>query len=249
MITSLQNSRIKQLRKLHVRKERRKAGKFLIEGFHLLEEALKSHWKVEQIILQNGIDHPFQVDAIETIVVSEEVFQSLSQTETPQGVMAVIAMPEEQTSVGELLLLVDQMQDPGNLGTLIRTADAAGFSTIILGKGTVDVYNDKVIRATQGSLFHVDVIQSDLSEWLEKLQKEGFHILATALEDADSYEEMEVKDKTAIILGNEGAGIQQSFIQKANQTVKIPIYGQAESLNVSIAAGILMYQVQRKLAQ
>lgn len=248
MITSVQNRRVKEWRKLHLRKEREHTQTFLIEGHHLIEEAIKSQWPVKHMIVQKGVEIPFATKEIEIVTVHPKVFRSLSQTESPQGMMAVVSMPGKQERKGNLILLVDQVQDPGNLGTLIRTADAAGFSTVVLGEGTVDVYNDKVLRATQGSLFHVHCIQENLYKKMDRLKEEGFHIIASALEDAIFYEQMRVSEKTALIVGNEGAGIQKKLIEKADQTVKIPIFGKAESLNVSIAAGILMYNVQRKLA-
>src|SRR5699024_7511376 len=136
------------------------------------------------------------------------------------------------------------IQDPGNLGTIIRTADAAGFSNIILGRGTVDLYNDKVIRATQGSLFHIPIVQKDLTESIPRLKESGFSVLATTLQRAKNYRDIEPSEKTAIILGNEGSGVDETLINMADELVKIPIYGKAESLNVGIAAGILMYYIR-----
>src|SRR5699024_10612671 len=143
-------------------------------------------------------------------------------------------------------LLLDAIQDPGNLGAIIRTADAVGFGAVILGEETVDVFNDKVIRATQGSLFHIPVISAKLEDMIEELKEVGFTIWASTLEKATYYDELDVPKKVALILGNEGAGIRQVLLEQADTCVKIPIYGKAESLNVGIAASILMYYIKQK---
>src|SRR5699024_7380004 len=139
------------------------------------------------------------------------------------------------------LLVVDSLQDPGNLGTMIRTADAAGFEAVILGDGSVDLYNEKVIRATQGSIFHIPVFQFDLITNIPVLKQEGFRIWASALSGATSYNVLTPAEKNALVIGNEGAGVSDEVLLLADYQVKIPIYGKAESLNAGIAAGILMY--------
>lgn len=241
MITSTQNSHVKRWRKLQTRKERRKTGTFLVEGFHLIEEAKASNWEIKEVIIREGVDIPSWCEEKLVIFVNDIVFQHIAQTNTPQGLIAVIGMKQHSNFNGNQVVLIDRIQDPGNLGTIIRTADAAGFSAVILGKGTVDLYNNKVIRATQGSLFHIPIIQCDLLEEISKLKQSGFTIWATALQGAKMYTEISNSQKTALILGNEGAGIDEDILQAADSIVKIPIYGKAESLNVSIAAGILMY--------
>lgn len=247
MITSVQNNRVKQWKKLHTRKERMNTNTFLIEGDHLLEEALRSGWKIKEVILEEGEnDLQLETNNLQTTIVSKTVFRHLSQTQSPQGIMAVVYMKESLNIKGEQILIVDRVQDPGNLGTMIRTADAAGFSGIILGEGTVDLYNDKVIRATQGSIFHLPIIQANLVDEINQLKQNGFTILATALEDAVRYDQICIQERTAIVVGNEGAGIQEKILNQADHIVSIPIYGQAESLNVSIAAAILMYHVKSK---
>ncbi|EQB35769.1 hypothetical protein M948_12060 [Virgibacillus sp. CM-4] len=245
LITSVKNDKVKVWKKLHKRKERFKTGTFLIEGFHLVEEAWKSNWQLNEIILQEGNHIPEFCNDIPTVFVSEQVFGMISQTNSPQGIAAIITMKEEYVPVSKgQVLLVDAIQDPGNLGTMIRTADAAGFSEIIVGEDTVDIFNDKVIRSTQGSLFHIPVRQADLQIEIKRLQELGFEVWATALEHAENYATLKPSQKTALIVGNEGNGIKQEFLLDANKIVTIPIYGDAESLNVSVAAGILMYYLK-----
>lgn len=244
MITSIQNTKVKQWKKLHMRKERSKTNRFLVEGFHLIEEAFKSDWAIEQLIIRDDINIPNLYGGLKVEVVSESVFKHISQTETPQGISAVIVKKENASSRGEKILMLDRVQNPGNLGTMIRTADAAGFDSVILGRGTVDVYNDKVIRATQGSLFHLDIKEGNLREEISLLLDEGYEVFATALENAVNYKEITPSSKFALILGNEGTGIDEDILGSANYIVTIPIYGRAESLNVSVAAGILMYHLR-----
>ncbi|SFD59552.1 RNA methyltransferase, TrmH family [Lentibacillus persicus] len=241
MITSLQNEKVKQWTKLQKRKDRNKFGKFLIEGFHLIEEAYQSGWRINEIIIEDDVHKPSWFSQYPIINVNKKVMQHITMTETPQGVAAIVEMKELQIDREAKMLLIDAIQDPGNLGTIIRTADAAGFDAVITGSGTVDLYNDKVIRATQGSLFHIPVLSANLVEKIPELQADGFTVLASALENACSFKAVRVPDKIALILGNEGAGVREEIIRQADNSVKIPIYGKAESLNVSIAAGILMY--------
>ena len=246
MITSSQNSQVKEWRKLHTKKYRAKSNTFLIEGYHLIEEALKSGWTIETIIIQQGIELPNWLAGQKYQLVDKQVFAAITQTEAPQGIAAVVRIKDSAETLGNYLLLIDQVQDPGNLGTMIRTADAAGFSQVVLGKGTVDLYNDKVVRASQGSIFHIPIIEADLLEFIPALQSQTYTVLASALENAVAYDRIEQLEKVALVMGNEGSGIAPEILQLADKRIKIPIYGQAESLNVSIAAGILMYQLRKQ---
>ena len=244
MLTSLQNTRVKQWIKLKKRREREKSQTFLVEGFHLVEEAVKSDWAIQEVIVQENMEAPHWTVHERITQVSKEVFAALADTETPQGIAAVVEMKQFSPEAFRHVLLIDAVQDPGNLGTLIRTADAAGFNGVIIGKGSVDPYNDKVIRATQGSLFHLPLFSGDLKEWVPQLQQQGITVWASALEDAQPYQKISIADKGALIVGNEGAGIKEDLLGLADEKVYIPIYGQAESLNVAVAAGILMYHMK-----
>lgn len=244
MLTSIKNDKVKNWRKLHNRKDREKSGTFLIEGFHLIEEAIKSNWDIHEIIYQDGVELPEWIGEKNVVEVDQKVFQHITQTKSPQGIAAVLGFNRQEKVSGKLYLLLDRIQDPGNLGTIIRTADAAGFDAVILGEGTVDLYNDKTIRATQGSIFHIPVIQENLFEQIPNLKKDGFSIWASALTNSKDYHTIKTNSKVALILGNEGAGINPKLLELADEIVKIPIYGKAESLNVSIAAGILMYHLK-----
>lgn len=245
MITSTQNNHVKDWIKLHSKKHRVRTQTFLIEGFHLVEDALKSGWDIETLIVQDALALPDWLSEHSCTTVSKQVFAAISQTETPQGIAAVVNMQRASEIAGDYLLLVDHVQDPGNLGTMIRTADAAGFSQVVLGRGTVDMYNDKVIRASQGSIFHIPIVDADLLELIPTLQKQTYSVLASALDNSVAYHSVDEFNKVALVMGNEGSGITPELLELADQRIKIPIYGQAESLNVSIAAGILMYHLRK----
>lgn len=248
LITSVQNEQIKRIRQLHKKKGRVKSGTFIVEGFHLLEEAVRAAWDIQTIVVREQTELPSFVDESSVVHVSKHVFAHIAQTDSPQGILAVVSMKTNAFIQTPLTLLIDAVQDPGNVGTMIRTADAAGFGAVIVGEGSADIYNDKVIRATQGSLFHLPVVQMNIEEAMDILRVNNTQIIATALEGAVDYTKMNVHKQMALLVGNEGAGVHQPYIEKANQIVKIPIYGQAESLNVSIAASILMYDMKIKIA-
>ncbi|GGB27861.1 putative tRNA/rRNA methyltransferase YsgA [Lentibacillus populi] len=246
MITSIQNDKAKQWHKLKKKKERVRSKTFLIEGFHLIEEAHASNWKIEEFILLEGTDAPGFSTDYPVFIVSPSVFNHISETKTPQGIAAVVRMKASVWESFEKVLLVDAVQDPGNLGTMIRTADAAGFDAVILGENTVDMYNNKVVRSTQGSLFHIPVFQESLLAKIPVLKDEGFTVWASALMNSVPFTAITPDRKVALIIGNEGAGITEEIIHLADHCVKIPIYGKAESLNASVAAGILMYYIKAK---
>lgn len=242
-IDSLKNPRIKQWKKLQGRKEREKLGLFIVEGFHLVEEAIKNN-VVDSLLIteETNIPYGWDTENINTVCITEEIVKHLSETETPQQVLAICKKIEhEEIPLTGNFLLVDAVQDPGNLGTMIRTADAAGVSAVILGNGCVDLYNSKTLRSTQGSLFHLPIIQGNLAEWIPNLQDNGVKVYGTALENAKSYTECSPSEYTALVVGNEGSGMGKDLLDITDENLFIPLHGKAESLNVSIATGILLY--------
>ncbi|MYL39021.1 TrmH family RNA methyltransferase [Halobacillus litoralis] len=243
MLTSLQNAKVKNWKKLHKRKYRNQTGTFLVEGFHLVEEVMKSGWTVKELIVREETEVTLPDDIPYTIV-SRDVFAAVAETETPQGIAAVVAKEDYTFTPGSLTLMLDAVQDPGNIGTLIRTADAAGFDQVIVGTGSVDIFNDKVIRASQGSLFHLPVLTGDLTDYVGGLKDQGVEIWASTLENAASYKDLPIPEKAALVVGNEGSGISEELVEAADQQVYIPIYGQAESLNAAIAGAVLMYHLK-----
>ncbi len=246
-IESIRNERVKGWKKLHTKKGRQLAQAFLIEGDHLIEEALKEKQVIEALIIDERRKHiPFDTKEIPIIQVTSNVFQEISETDTPQGILAVCHMHEQATVTirrGKYLL-IDHVQDPGNVGTMIRTAASAGFDAVILGKGCADLYNSKTIRATQGSLFHLPIYQIGLEGIVHELQSQHVKVFGSALEEAIDYRSLEKEEAFGLIVGNEGAGVSESLLALCDQNVYIPIYGKVESLNVAVAAGILMYGLQ-----
>ncbi|MBM7571971.1 TrmH family RNA methyltransferase [Aquibacillus albus] len=243
MITSAQNNKVKQWNKLKKKKDRQQLQQFLIEGFHLVQEAVKSEWNLKEVIVEDGVEVPDWLPNCPLTTVSSHVFKAISDTQTPQGIAGVVEIKQQALQSYNKLLLVDAVQDPGNLGTIIRTADAADFDGVVLGEGTVDMYNEKVIRATQGSLFHLPILQENLSETIHFLKQKDVSVWASTLEGAEDYHTLTVPDRVALVVGNEGAGIQPDVLEVSDHKVTIPIFGKAESLNVSIATGILIYHL------
>lgn len=234
VITSKDNKRIKAVRKLLTKKERTKAKQFLIEGEHLVEEALKWNANIlELFVLENS---EFNFD-LKTTVVTKDVMKSLSTLVTPPGIVAVVEM-NTQTINSDRILALDGIQDPGNLGTLIRTADAFNFNRILIGKDTVDPYSDKVLRSSQGSHFHVSIEDTDLVETMNDFDGT---VLTTDLQ-GEALSSQKITGPLMIVLGNEGQGVSDDVLSHANYKVKIDMPGHAESLNVSVAGGILMHQ-------
>ncbi|KAF6510427.1 rRNA methylase [Geobacillus stearothermophilus] len=244
-IESPKNARVKQWKKLQTKKGRDETGLFLLEGFHLVEEAVKSRAPLVELMVDERTAIPPGWDvSVPVVIVTEAVMKAISSTETPQGIAAVCRqLPAELEGV-KTALLIDAVQDPGNLGTMIRTADAAGIDAVILGEGCADVYNPKVVRATQGSLFHLPVVKGDLAQWIARFKEQGIPVYGTALENAVDYRTVPPSSSFALLVGNEGSGVRREWLEMTTETIYIPIYGQAESLNVAVAAGILLYSLQ-----
>ncbi|MFC3418345.1 TrmH family RNA methyltransferase [Salinicoccus hispanicus] len=237
-ITSKDNPRIKEMKKLQSKKYRRKLDQFLIEGEHLIEEAIAHGQKIHTLVFLEGYDHGKYDDlGLETFVVNDSVMKTLSSLETPPGIMAVVSYVAPETE-GRRVLLLDGIQDPGNLGTLLRTADAFGFGRVILSRDTVDAFSDKVLRSAQGSTFHIDITAMDATEAVQHFDGT---VLATDLEGAIPLDEVQGEDPLMIILGNEGRGVSDAVLAQVDRKIKIDMPGASESLNVAIAGGIIMH--------
>ncbi|KMY51180.1 TrmH family RNA methyltransferase [Peribacillus loiseleuriae] len=248
-IESVKNQKVKQWKKLLTKKERELTGTYLIEGFHLVEEALKEGDIVREVIvsIEAVIPAKFKLEGTEVTYVTNEVMNAISDTETPQGIAAICDQKKirfEDLS-SKKVLLIDAVQDPGNIGTMIRTADAAGMDAVILGEGCADAYNPKVIRSTQGSIFHMPVLKGNLTEIIGALKVQNIPVYGTALEKAVSYDQVEKSETFALLVGNEGQGVDKKLLAQTTQNLYIPIFGKSESLNVGIAAGILMYHLRK----
>lgn len=238
MITSAKNEKIKELIKLKKKKYRDETNQFLIEGYHLVEEAYK-HGIVLKIITSVKNDDYQDVEIIE---VNQSVMEKLAFTKTPQPIMALCKMKlhKEVNYSQNRYLLLDRLQDPGNIGTILRTASALGYKDILISQDSVDLYNDKVIRATQGALFTLNISIVDLKEAIKKLQENNVLVYATALKNANVMEDYPRSKKMAFIMGNEGNGVEEDIIDMSDGAMYIPIETM-ESLNVGIASAIVMY--------
>ena len=241
IITSKSNSVIKNAKKLHQKKYRKSS--YLIEGWHLFEEAVQAGAKIERIFTLSEYGEKL-TDYPQTVFVTEEILLDLADSQTPQGIVAIIQKEEEQLpdfTSGKYLFLED-VQDPGNVGTMIRTADAAGFSGVIVSSKSADIYSLKTLRSMQGSHFHVPIYRMAVETFVEEAKKGNLPILATTLsQNSKDYRELAQLEDFALVMGNEGQGISQFMTNQADQLVHITMKGQAESLNVAIAAGILMF--------
>ncbi|MGX6961467.1 TrmH family RNA methyltransferase [Vagococcus xieshaowenii] len=248
-ITSAQNTTIKEAKKLLKNKYRQQTGLYMIEGEHLVEEAINEGQRLEKLFITTDFMIEKQLDGLfaqakEIFEVSDTVMKTLSSLPTPQGIIAILKQTSQALTYPLVapLLLLDNVQDPGNVGTMIRTADAAGYAGVVLGKGCADFYSNKVQRALQGSHFHLPVVQEDLSNFIPDLIASGVEVYATALDkQAKSYRDLNPSTSFAIVMGNEGQGVSQDIIELCTQTIYIPMPGRAESLNVAVAAGILMF--------
>ena len=241
IITSKANSVVKNAKKLHQKKYRKSA--YLIEGWHLFEEAVQAGVTIEKVFaLESYRD---QLAAFpQTIWVSEEILLDLADTQTPQGIVAVIQ--KEEVGLPDLhqgkYLFLEDVQDPGNVGTMIRTADAAGFTGVIVSDKSADIYSLKTLRSMQGSHFHLPIYRMPLASFVEEAKKSNLPILATTLSrESKDYRELSSLENFVLVMGNEGQGISSVMAESADQLVHIGMKGRAESLNVAIAAGILMF--------
>lgn len=245
IITSVSNNKIKEIVKLKEAKYIKKNKKYLIDGQHLVEEALEKN-VVDEIFLVENMHYNIPIENIKVTIISENVSKYLSDTVTNQGIFAVCNFIDKDLDINNYnnILILDRVQDPGNLGTLVRTADAFNFDAVILGRGCVSLYNQKVIRSMQGSNFHIDCYENiDILDLLKNMT--NFDILTTTLQTDIYLENLVVdKDKKAVILGNEAKGVAEDIQQYANKKIKIRMAGEAESLNVAIAGGIVMHYLQ-----
>lgn len=241
MITSVKNETIKELMKLKQKKYRDETGSFLIEGYHLVEEARK-YQCIEKLITTSKNQYKEN-----TIYVSQQVMEKLAFTKNPQPIMAVCKKNDDHRIIsdGKRYLLLDRIQDPGNVGTILRSALAFDFDQIIMSNDCVDLYNDKVIRSTQGAIFKVNVCHMDLKEAITSLQKNNIEVYGTCLHNASSIDLYSIKEKMAFVMGNEGQGISQDILDICNHLLYIPIHS-IDSLNVAIASSIIMYHFKKE---
>ncbi len=245
-LTSLKNPKVLAWRSLKERKGRKETGCFLVEGRKMVEEALSSAFSVETLLVSesHGADFSLPED-VPAYLLPDHVFAALCDTKTPQGIAAVVRMRAAPVT-GSCLLALDDVQDPGNVGTILRTADAAGFDGVLLSDKCADVFSPKVLRATMGSIFRMPVeITDQLPQALGQLRAQGWSILSSQLDGTPFFHRDPVGEKFCLIIGNEGNGISPAVQAEATHRLRLPMRGGAESLNAAIAAGIMMYDLMR----
>ncbi|MFB9770616.1 TrmH family RNA methyltransferase [Lactiplantibacillus modestisalitolerans] len=253
-INSLQNAHVKAWKKLQTKKGRKQQGQYLLEGWHLVNEAVKAHVSVQTLLITEKqlATAPDLTKFPAVIEISEEVAKHISATVTPQGVFALAKLPAVKADplsdldLSRPWLLLDNVQDPGNIGTMVRTADAAGFAGVAFGTGTVDLHQPKVERSMQGSQFHLQLVSTDLNALVAKMQAAGIPVYGSELNPrASQYLEINAPACFGLIMGNEGNGMDAELLTRTDRNLYIPIKGRAESLNVAVAAGILMFGLYR----
>ena len=259
MITSHSNAKVRQIIQWQNKaKERRSAGIFLTEGFKMFEEApgesIRQVYLSEDALARVDRDPEMKrkLRDVGYEIVAGDIFRRMSDTQTPQGILCVVRRPEYSledllgTEV-PLLLALEDLQDPGNLGTIFRTGEAAGVTGVIMSSGTVDLFNPKTIRATMGSVFRVPFLYVEsLSGTIEVLRQRGIHTYAAHLEGKTYYDELSFREPAAFLVGNEGKGLTEETAVQAEQYLKIPMEGKVESLNAAIAASLLLYEAHRQ---
>jgi len=258
-IESKNNSRIREYKRLKEKKHRMKEGLYLVEGFRLLEEAFKAGRHVHVVLYEKGKEMEFSryiepyAENTDVIVTEKDVLRELSSTVHPQGVIGILTLEDgsseeislSDTSTG-LLIYLDGLQDPGNLGTIIRSAHASGAKGIILGKNTVDPFNEKVIRSSMGSIFYLPIYLEG-EKTLDQFISAGYHLAVTSLKAQKNLYHEDLTGKMIIAIGNEGSGVTEEVEEKADLLLKIPMPGGAESLNAAVAASIVLFERVRQL--
>jgi TrmH family RNA methyltransferase len=254
-ITSSQNPKLKRLKKLKSKKYRDQFQAYLLEGYKSIALAMEEEAAIEGIFMEKAVaedvlkrlsDHPgFRPEL--AYVVEDGLLQDLYETESPQGILAmvkkrVLPFKVDHGGVFKNIVLLDRIQDPGNLGTIIRTAEGAGYDLVLCGHGCADLYNSKTIRSTMGSIVTMPVLNNiDAVETAISLKDKGYTIYCAALRESQDYRQVPTHQPHLLVLGNEASGIQDELLACSDHNVKIPMQGKVESLNVSVAAGILLY--------
>lgn len=239
MIESINNEKIKKYTKLLQKKYRDETGLYIVSTDHLVKEALKKDIVIE-IFLLNGAENKYG----KATYVTEPVMRKLTNLKTLPNVVAIVKKEEKEIIKGNVIML-DGLQDPGNVGTIIRSAVAFNFNTIIIGKNTVDIYNEKVLRASEGMIYNINIIKKDLIDIIMDLKLKGYKVIGTKVDNGKLVTDIK-SEKYAFIVGNEGNGISDDLLNLCDDYIYIPMNKKCESLNVGIASSIIMYELNKK---
>ena len=259
--TSKDNELIKHIRKLKDKKYRDESNEYVVEGVKLVEEAVKENAKIKQIIVCEDTTRTYEIPThimleiakYECISVSNKIFNIITQVTNPQGIMAIIEKNAQDAQIDytqDIIVVLDDVQDPGNLGTILRTVDSIGLNQIIVSKGTADAFNSKVVRSTMGAIFRIKIIEvENLAQAIKEMRKHHFKLMVTSLQTKNSIYDIDF-NKKIIVIGNEANGVSKEIQDMADEKAKIPMLGRTESLNASVAAGVVMYEyVRQKLSK
>ena len=260
-ITSKDNELIKHIRKLKDKKYRDESNEYVVEGVKLVEEAVKENAKIKQIIVCEDTTRTYEIPThimleiakYECISVSDKIFNIITQVTNPQGIMAIIEKNAQNAKIDytqDIIVVLDDVQDPGNLGTILRTVDSIGLNQIIVSKGTADAFNSKVVRSTMGAIFRIKIIEvENLAQAIKEMRKHHFKLMVTSLQTKNSIYDIDFYKKIIVIV-NEAKGVSKEIQDMADEKAKIPMLGRTESLNASVAAGVVMYEyVRQKLSK
>lgn len=261
IITSKDNETIKHIRKLKEKKYRDEFGEYIVEGVKLINEAIAEKLDVKTIVICDNCNKTetinqnlmYEVAKYSCIYVDEKVFNTITEVQNPQGILAVVGKKNKQEEINyneDVIVILDDIQDPGNLGTILRTVDSADLKQIILSKNSADPYNPKVVRSTMGAIFRVNIIEAEnLVDTLKEMKKHNFDVVVTSLDTDESIYNIQYKNKV-IVIGNEANGVSKEVQEIADKKVKIPMLGKTKSLNASVATGIMVYEyVRNKIAK
>jgi len=248
-ITSTKNDKFKYFKNLKQKKFR--TDEYTVEGRKSVLEALASKRTVTALIMSESYSADFDIPrALPCYIIPDSLFEQLSSTDTPSGIICTIKIEKNvnfKPDLQKAYIYCDHISDPGNLGTIIRTADAAGFGGVLLSPGCVELYNPKTVRSSMGSFFHMDIIENITAENISDFKKSGFQILSGVLNDRTvEYTDVDMTKPSIIVIGNESNGVSDEIIALSSECIKIPIIGDAESLNAAIAAAIIMYELLRQ---
>lgn len=261
LITSKDNDIVKHIKKLAEKKYRDQNNCYIIEGIKLIEEAIQEEAEIEKIVIceestktsEISKNLMYEIAKYDCIYVTEKIFKTLTQVMNPQGILAVIKKNKERPIIKydeDIIVVLDDIQDPGNLGTILRTVDSVGLKQLIVSKGTADVYNPKVVRSSMGAIFRIEIIEAEnLKETIEMIRGNNYNLLVTSLQTESSLYDIDL-DKKVIVIGNEANGVSKEIQDMADEKIKIPMLGKTESLNASVATGIILYEyVRQKLSK
>ena len=241
-ITSVNNPLIKELSLLKNKKERINKKQFIVEGYHLVEEAYKNNCLKQIFTVNEEINY----SGIEKVKTTEAVIKKLSSTIEPQGIVGIVEMPKFEKKNYTKYLVLDDVADPGNLGTIIRSSLALGIDALIVSPDTVDEYNDKVLRSTQGAIFKLPIFREDLKKAINNLKEQKIPVLVTSLKGATDVATLPKMESFAVVLGNEARGVKEELVSLADKVIKITMHNNVESLNVAMSAGMIAYYLLNK---